>query len=58
MATGTLIFSHIIPVILGFLGVILLISGVMDDERNITIIGVVLFVIAAFSPFLVLNLMV
>lgn len=58
MATGTLIFSHIIPPILGFLGVLLVISGIMDDERNIAIIGVVIFVIAAISPFFILNLVI
>ena len=56
MATGTLIFSHIIPVILGFFGVLLLVSGIMDDEERTTIIGVVLFILAAFSPFLILSL--
>ncbi|RBQ22941.1 hypothetical protein ALNOE001_13320 [Candidatus Methanobinarius endosymbioticus] len=58
MATGTLIFSHIIPAILGFFGVLLLITGIMDDERKITIIGVALVIIAVISPFLALNLMI
>jgi len=58
MATGTLIFSHIIPPILGFFGVLLIISGIMDDERNMTIIGVLLFMIAAISPFIILSFMI
>lgn len=56
--TGTLLFSHIIPVLLGFTGVILLISGIMDDDSKLTRIGILLFVIAAILPFLILNLMI
>jgi len=58
MATGTLMFSHIIPPILGFLGALLIISGMMDDEQQTTIIGVVLFIIAAISPFLILSFII
>lgn len=58
MATGTLIFSHIIPSILGFFGILLLISGIMDDEKRTTIIGAVLFVVGVISPFIFLNLMI
>ncbi len=56
--TGTLIFSHIIPAILGFIGVILLANGIMDDKKELTRIGIIIFVIAAISPFLILNLMI
>jgi len=56
MATGTLIFSHIIPVILGFFGILLLISGIMDDEEQIALVGIGLFILAAISPFLILTL--
>jgi len=55
MATGTLLFSHIIPPILGFFGILLLITGIMDDEQQTAIIGVILFLIAAISPFLILS---
>jgi hypothetical protein len=55
MATGTLIFSHILPVILGFFGILLLISGVMDDEEQTTILGIGLFILAAVSPFIILT---
>ncbi|BBL61251.1 MAG: hypothetical protein ISP01_08860 [Methanobrevibacter arboriphilus] len=58
MATGTLIFSHIIPAVLGFFGVLLLISGIMDNEKKITIIGALLFIIAAISPFIVLHFVI
>lgn len=53
---GSLLFSHIIPGILGFLGILLIINGIMDDEKIITIIGVVLFFIAGLSPFLFLSM--
>ncbi|MCL2688102.1 MAG: hypothetical protein FWE58_06160 [Methanobrevibacter sp.] len=56
MATGTLIFSHILPAVLGFFGIILLIAGIMDDEREVTFMGIGLFIIACISPFIILNL--
>jgi len=56
--TGTLIFSHIIPVILGFIGVMLLITGIMEDDNQLTKIGIVLFVIAAIMPFLILGILI
>jgi len=56
--TGTMLFSRIIPIILGFLGVILITSGIMDDEKLYTIIGASLFVIAAAMPFIVLPLLI
>jgi len=54
--TGSLIFSHILPVILGFVGTILMISGVMDDDNQSTKIGIVLFIIATVMPFLMLSI--
>jgi len=58
MATGILLFSHIIPPILGFFGVLLMISGIMDEENQTAIIGVILFIIAAISPFLILSFII
>jgi len=57
MATGTLIiFSHIIPPVLGFFGFLLLIGGIMDDDEKVTHIGILLILIAAISPFLILSI--
>jgi hypothetical protein len=56
--SGTLIFSHIIPAILGFLGVLLIISGIMDENRSYTLIGIILFFSAAILPFLILSLII
>ena len=54
MASGILIFTHILPVILGFLGVILLIQGIMERKRPLTVIGTIMFFIAGVLPFLVI----
>ena len=54
MASGTLIFSHILPGIMGFIGILLICSGIMDGKRNNTIIGVVLFFLAGLLPFIIL----
>lgn len=54
MASSTLIFSHILPGIMGFIGILLICSGIMDSKRDNTIIGVVLFFLAGLLPFIVL----
>ncbi len=53
---GSLIFSHIIPPIMAFLGVILICVGIMDRKDNYTIGGVVLFLAGGILPFLILPL--
>jgi predicted membrane channel-forming protein YqfA (hemolysin III family) len=58
MFTGSLIFSHILPVILGFIAVVLMISGIMDNNNESTKIGIVLFIIAAIMPFLILGILI
>jgi tellurite resistance protein TehA-like permease len=54
MAIETLLYSHILPPIAGFIGVILICSGIMDDNRNYTIMGVVCFLAAGLLPFIIL----
>ncbi|MCQ2971747.1 MAG: hypothetical protein MJ209_00380 [archaeon] len=54
--TGTTIFSHIIPVIFGIFGVLLTISGVMDEDKSKLILGIFLFAFACISPFIFLRL--
>ena len=56
--TGIMIFSHIIPVILGFFGVLFIGLGVMDERKEQLIIGIILFVTACFSPFIVLRVII
>lgn len=52
---GTTIFSHIIPIVLGFFGVLYIASGIMDDKKSKLILGIFLFVTAAILPFIVLR---
>ncbi|MDR0900797.1 MAG: hypothetical protein LBM26_03970 [Methanobrevibacter sp.] len=56
--SGTMIFSHIIPVILGFLGIIALINGIMDDKQEVTFVGAGLFILAVIIPFIILPFLV
>jgi hypothetical protein len=53
---GSLIYSHIIPPLMGFIGVILICSGIMDRKTKYTIAGVALFMLAGLLPFLILPL--
>lgn len=55
--TGTLIYSHILPGILAFLGIILICNGIMDRKNTHTLIGVTLFFAAGLLPFLILPFM-
>ena len=59
MANGfIIIFSHILPLILGFFSILLIINGIMDEQKHISILGILLFLVAAIGPFLVLPLFV
>lgn len=51
---GFLLYSHILPGILGFLGILLIANGIMDKKLEYTIGGVVLFFLAGILPFLIL----
>lgn len=53
--TGITLFSHIIPVILGFFGVLLLIGGILDEKKFKTIAGIVIFVMGAILPYIILR---
>lgn len=55
---GFLLFSHVIPAILAFFGILLIANGIMDRRNEYTIGGVVLFFGAGVLPFLILPLMV
>ena len=59
MANGfIIIFSHILPLILGFFSILLMINGMMDEQKHITALGILLFLVAAIGPFFVLPLFV
>lgn len=53
--SGSLIFSHILPVVFAFFGILFLISGIMDNNRTKSILGAFLFIFAAVSPFIFLR---
>lgn len=53
--TGTTIFSHILPVVFGFFGLLFIISGVLDDNKPKLGLGILLFVVACAFPYVVLN---
>ncbi|MDD3985014.1 MAG: hypothetical protein PHY59_03785 [Methanobacterium sp.] len=52
--TFVLLFSHIIPPIMGVLSVLLLCNGIMDRNTPYTIAGIVLFFAGGILPFLIL----
>ena len=57
MANGfIIIFSHILPLIIGFFSILLIINGIMDEQKHISILGIILFLVASIVPFLVLPL--
>lgn len=55
---GTTIFSHILPVIFGFLALLLIISGSLDENKPKLGFGIALFVIACIFPYIVLSVLV
>ena len=38
-----IIFSHIIPPIMGFVGILLMCTGIMDKNNQYTLAGIVIF---------------
>jgi len=57
LVESSLIFSHIIPPILAFTGIIVITIGIMDSNNRRTLIGVLIFLIAGLSPFVILQLL-
>lgn len=51
---GSLLYSHVIPIILAFIGVIFLATGIMDRKTIFTALGALLFLAAGLLPFLIL----
>ncbi|TMS42490.1 MAG: hypothetical protein FGO69_04120 [Methanobacterium sp.] len=56
LVISSLLFSHIIPPILAFIAMILIITGIMDSNNRRTLAGVLVFLIAGLSPFVILPL--
>ncbi|MCI7428453.1 MULTISPECIES: hypothetical protein [Methanobrevibacter] len=55
---GTTIFSHILPVICGVIGIVMIISGSLEDKNFKLGLGILLFVLACIGPYLVLSVLV
>ena len=55
---GTTIFSHILPVVFGFFGLLMIISGALDEDQPKLGLGIALFVIACIFPYVFLTLLV
>ncbi len=54
LVQSSLIFSHILPPILAFIGVIVITTGIMDDKFRQTLMGIGFFLLAALLPFVIL----
>lgn len=55
---GTTIFSHILPVIIGFLAIVFIISGSLEENNPKLALGIVLFITACAFPYVVLSVLV
>lgn len=55
---GTTLFSHILPVIGGFFGLVFIISGSLEEDKNKLGLGIALFLIACIFPYLILRVLV
>ena len=56
LVQSSLLFSHIIPPILAFIGIIIITTGIMDSNNRHTLLGIIIFLIAGLSPFVILPL--
>lgn len=55
MVQSVILYSEIIPTILAIVGIYLIISGVLDDKKEFTVPGVVVFLLAVIIPFVILT---
>ncbi|KUK00619.1 MAG: hypothetical protein XD44_1311 [Methanobacteriaceae archaeon 41_258] len=53
--TGSIFYSHVMPAILGFLSIILICDGIMDENKKKTLAGIILFFGAGLLPFVILR---
>lgn len=54
LVESSLLFSHIIPPVLAFIGFIIITTGIMDSNNRQTLLGILIFLIAGLSPFVIL----
>ncbi|WP_432644885.1 hypothetical protein [Methanobrevibacter sp.] len=55
---GTTIFSHILPVIFGFFGIVMIISGSLEKSNSKLALGVILFIMACVFPYIILSVLI
>jgi hypothetical protein len=58
MVQSVIVYSEIIPTILGVLGIYLIINGVLDDNKTFTLVGIAIFLLAVIVPFAILTNMI
>ncbi|MDO5851808.1 MAG: hypothetical protein Q4Q23_04905 [Methanobacteriaceae archaeon] len=58
MTSSLMIYSHIIPTIVAILGLFFIINGVMDNNKTYLLLGVIVFLCAAFLPFIYLPVLI
>ena len=55
---GTTIFSHILPVIFGFFGIVMIISGSLEKSNSKLALGVILFIMACVFPYIIFRVLI
>ena len=55
MVQSVIVYSEIIPTILSLVGIYLIINGVLGDKRDLSVAGVVVFLLAVIIPFVILT---
>ena len=55
---GTTIFSHVLPVILGFFAVVMIISGSLEESKGKLALGIILFIVACAFPYVILSVLI
>ncbi|MDO5825389.1 MAG: hypothetical protein Q4Q22_03330 [Methanosphaera sp.] len=55
MVQSVIVYSEIIPTILSLVGIYLIINGVLGDKRELSVAGVVVFLLAVIIPFVILT---
>ncbi len=55
---GTTIFSHILPVVCGFFGVVNILSGFLEEDKTKLYLGIVFFIAACVLPYVILSVLI
>ena len=55
---GTTIFSHVLPVLIGFFAIIMIISGSLEENNTKLSLGIILFVVACIFPYIILSVLI